>query len=433
MRFLIGLDDHDSHFGGCTTYVSYRLIKDLYREGFRILPLPSLVRLNPYIPFKTRGNAAVKIIVESSKYDNSEEVLDTVCTIIEKYVEKRGKADPGIAVVSLHDEDMLKHLYFLYKRAITDVVTVDQIVKICNKLNILTRGGKGTIGAVACLGFIGEKDSTFELLAYGDPSVKKELNMNLELFSKIDFLFRPYTFANIDRETEQILIFPTGPDPVIYGVRGESPSHIIFLSSIVCNLAKIDIEGWMLFRTNQATEVHIEYSQNKVRTFNPYRTICKILQIKRTEDRHLLGFTDINVHIFAYRHIGNPVKLFEKSLGEIIETWGGLRIKDKKYFIYAEGCRILSKRLVKLGNPKCPICGLSLKSLGKRRGYYCKRCNIEIVYLHKIIKEYDNKDEQLLSLPYLSEFRHLMKPIDRIGVEGFSNMFHDNKILLWIL
>jgi len=429
--FLVGLDDHDSHFGGCTTYVAYRLIRELANTRLRVIPLPALVRLNPYIPFKTRGNAAVRLVIESEN-TTEKDIIEHIREIVDKYREKRGKADPGIAVTRVDNIGKLKILYKIYRKAVTDIITIDQVDKLCEKFNIYVRGGKGRVGAVSCLGFLPDIDSTFELLAYGDPSTKKRINIDVLSFSVLDQLFKLYTFANVDVENEKILIFPSGPDPVIYGVRGDSPLHVIFLSSLVQHVAKIEIEGWLLFRTNQATGIHVEYSENKIRTFNPYRTMIRVSKISRTEDRHLLCFTENGPSVFSYRHIGSPCSFLERSLGDIVEVWGGLRIKDGRYFIYVEGCRKLSRRLVQLNNPRCPRCGSALKSLGKGRGFFCKKCNIKIPTLHKIISEVDSSNI-LFSLPYLSEFRHLMKPTDRVGIERMANMFEDLEIPMWII
>jgi len=433
--FLVGLDDYDSHFGGCTTYVAYRLINELSKEGIRVVPLPCLVRLNPYLPFKTRGNAAVKIIVSTNKYESARDLLDHIYSIVDRYRERRGKADPGLAVLSIDESysDKAKTLYKVYRRAVSDIVVMDQIDRIRERLGIETRGGRGRTGAVACLGFVPDIDSTFELLVYGDPSLKKVIDINIEEIEHIDELFMLYTFANVDRENEQILLFPSGPDPVIYGVRGDSPLHVIFMSSIMYDKIGMGLEGWLLFRTNQATGAHLHYSDNRVRTFNPYRSILSIRRTSRTEDRHLVAYTEDYVHIFVYRHIGEPSKLIERNMGDIVEVWGGLRVKDGDYFIYVEGCRKLSERAVSIQNPRCPICGSSLKSLGRGKGFFCKKCKIKVFNVYRILRENVSGDNRLFSLPPISEFRHLMKPVSRIGIERFSHMFNDEDIPLWIL
>ena len=56
----IGLDDTDSVKGGCTTWLATEIIKDL--SEFDLIGNPRLVRLNPNVPWKTRGNGAVSLI-----------------------------------------------------------------------------------------------------------------------------------------------------------------------------------------------------------------------------------------------------------------------------------------------------------------------------------------------------------------------------------
>ena len=47
--------------GGCTTYLATYLIEEIINKGGQIIDLPNLIRLNPDVPFKTRGNGAVAI------------------------------------------------------------------------------------------------------------------------------------------------------------------------------------------------------------------------------------------------------------------------------------------------------------------------------------------------------------------------------------
>ncbi len=69
---LIGIDDTDSPRGMCTTYLGTILKKTLEQELDESVEL-RLIRLNPTIEFKTRGNASICISIEHS-YD----VLDMV-------------------------------------------------------------------------------------------------------------------------------------------------------------------------------------------------------------------------------------------------------------------------------------------------------------------------------------------------------------------
>src|SRR5713226_1254790 len=60
-EFRIGIDDTDSRHGGCTTYATALLFQELVSEGFNPLDFPWMVRLNPNIPWKTRGNGALSL------------------------------------------------------------------------------------------------------------------------------------------------------------------------------------------------------------------------------------------------------------------------------------------------------------------------------------------------------------------------------------
>ena len=61
MELHIGIDDTDSTTGGCTTYIAARLVERLCHLGAQFIDYPNIIRLNPNIPFKTRGNAAVAL------------------------------------------------------------------------------------------------------------------------------------------------------------------------------------------------------------------------------------------------------------------------------------------------------------------------------------------------------------------------------------
>ncbi len=55
----IGLDDTDSTKGGCTTYLAALLVEELGKFHVEFTDYPGLIRLNPNVPWKTRGNGAL--------------------------------------------------------------------------------------------------------------------------------------------------------------------------------------------------------------------------------------------------------------------------------------------------------------------------------------------------------------------------------------
>ncbi|HYY92168.1 MAG TPA: tRNA(Ile2) 2-agmatinylcytidine synthetase, partial [Candidatus Dormibacteraeota bacterium] len=75
-EFHIGIDDTDSESGGCTTYTAAVLFQELCKRGVQPSDFPWLVRLNPNIPWKTRGNGALSlhIVADEDKLGEIQEV-----------------------------------------------------------------------------------------------------------------------------------------------------------------------------------------------------------------------------------------------------------------------------------------------------------------------------------------------------------------------
>src|SRR5207247_9755252 len=77
----IGIDDTDSEKGGCTTYTAAVLFQDLIERGFKASDFTWLVRLNPNIAWKTRGNGALAVhfFVEEEQIENIQRLaIETV-------------------------------------------------------------------------------------------------------------------------------------------------------------------------------------------------------------------------------------------------------------------------------------------------------------------------------------------------------------------
>jgi tRNA(Ile2)-agmatinylcytidine synthase len=60
---LIGIDDTDSPQGMCTTYLGAVLVRRLIQAHMQVKEA-RLVRLNPNVTWKTRGNAAIAFEVD---------------------------------------------------------------------------------------------------------------------------------------------------------------------------------------------------------------------------------------------------------------------------------------------------------------------------------------------------------------------------------
>ena len=79
----IGIDDTDSTTRGCTTYVAALLVEKLLKLHASFIDYPNLIRLNPNVPWKTRGNGALCLRIV---YDESVEaqIKETVISSVEQ-------------------------------------------------------------------------------------------------------------------------------------------------------------------------------------------------------------------------------------------------------------------------------------------------------------------------------------------------------------
>ena len=110
MELHIGIDDTDSKTGGCTTYIAARLVEKLCKLGAQFIDYPDIIRLNPNIPYKTRGNAAValRLKIPANLYSTVQEE-----TIEEVEANSRiGSAgtDPAIAFLDGKPPGMVRRL-----------------------------------------------------------------------------------------------------------------------------------------------------------------------------------------------------------------------------------------------------------------------------------------------------------------------------------
>jgi len=177
----IGIDDTDSIQGGCTTYVATEVIKELGKE-YDLIGYPRLVRLNPNIPWKTRGNGAIalhfgygygkkfevgcigkKIYAYShGKNIDAKEVFDVVASIIEKnaYMDDE-RTNPAFVICSR------KPPYSFYKKVVRSIASIEEAKSIAKKCYYKAyKNGRGIIGSVAAISWK-PYDRTYELLTYG--------------------------------------------------------------------------------------------------------------------------------------------------------------------------------------------------------------------------------------------------------------------------
>ena len=418
---MLGVDDTDWEGGGCTTYVMYSFIKYLMRDGLinNIVGLPRLTRLNPYVPFKTRGNASLSVVIHIDSEDEALNYVEIMDSLIDQLVKRVGKTSPGIAYVVVNDPTNIdERLRWFYRKSVRDVVTPDLARRVAERVGARLVGGRGVIGALASLGFV-PTDATYELIAYRPEDEDRPI-IDPGDVRAWDDATRPFTFLNI--YGDQVLIEPHGPDPVLFGVRGDSPYHVLAMGNYLA--IKYNAIGWILYLTNQGTEEH----RSRTGEFIPYRyanSTGAIEDVRFDDNGHALITLDNGQVAVAYRHLGISGEL-ANCVGCLVSVWGGVKPNNDGLSLYAEGVRVLHDRYAEVRNPRCPVCGGPMESVGRSGLLRCKRCGFQ-GRLPRIITP---RNRWFLANPRASEYRHLMKPATRIGLEGLA--LYMPKPPLWV-
>lgn len=417
--YHLGIDDTDSLKYGCTTYVAALLVEELLKDS-TFVDYPNLIRLNPNIPWKSRGNAGICLRFYSNRKED--DILDLALSFVEKYRDLVDeKNQPGIVLLKGEVPNYIKDFG---KRALYEVLSLEEarsLIKMANGGCRVIRGGRGLIGALAAIGNTLEEDHTFELIVYRRKEFwEEERKVDFESVVKFDQATTPYTFNNIDYETKRLLVTPHGTDPILFGVRGESPDILKKALQII----KFEgAERWLIYRSNQGTEAHFSQIRN-IKDLREYQAAVVEGTIS-SRPRILKGghvIVTLNdgtgeIDIAGYEPSGE-FRMVVKELmpGDRIKAYGGIRLlAEGKLTFNLEKLQILKLVREKYTNPVCHFCHKSMKSEGKGKGYQCKKCGAKS-RVPMVIK-LERKINEGLYLPPPRSMRHLTKPLQRYGLE----------------
>jgi tRNA(Ile2)-agmatinylcytidine synthase len=426
-RMHIGFDDTDSTRKGCTTYVAALLVEELEKLDVTLVDYPSLVRLNPNVPWKTRGNGALCLRIE---YEPAieDKIKKTTVQLVEANSDLEWKGtDPGI--VFLKTAEIPREITAFTKKAITGIVTLKEALKLIRQFHAEALGyntQRGIIGALAAIGETFNGDQTVELIAYRCPeNYGSKRKVDEASIFKMDKALQPYTFNNVDTEKRRIIITPRGPDPILFGIRGETPQIVKQAFSMVKPLEPV--ERWVIFRSNQGTDAHLTQTTalNKIQ---PYSSIIAKGIVARNPQviplRHVIfAIKDETTEVAcaAYEPTGALRKVARNLIiGDCIEVYGAVRkpTKDKPLTVNLEKLNILQLAPKTIHqNPKCPKCGKSLKSMGKNQGFKCEKCGTRFSGSSKIEVPVERELKTGLYVTSTRSQRHLTKPLRRYGLE----------------
>lgn len=389
----IGLDDTDSPRTMCTTYVAAELVARA--PGLDLVGHPRLVRLNPNVPWKTRGNGALCLRlgrgrgrpfpvgrvrgrallayprgttpeVEGNLVETCRQVLLELADL------EDANSQPALVVTRRRPGAAL------YWRAVREVLDPEVVEPLVDRADLVLapKGPRGLIGAFAALAWR-PRDRTYEVLAYREPSRwGTPRRVEPSDVRALDRRF-PTTFHNHDPETGHLAVVPRSPCPVLLGIRGEDPRE---LPAALESVRSEPVERWLLFETNQATGDHLV--RRDLEALRPHLSAVvegRVLAVPRTlPGGHVvfpLGDGGTAVDCVAYE----PSKSFRRTIrallpGDRVRASGGVRAEPRSLNLEKLEVLALRPAVAKVANPPCPACGRSMKSLGRGAGYRCRRC-----------------------------------------------------------
>jgi len=393
----------------CTTYLAAKLCRLL-----NVTKNPRLIRLNPNIPYKTRGNGAVA-------FSTDDGAQKTILAYVKKYsrVEDE-RTNPG--VVFLKDEEKATRLHPFYRRTVSELVTIEEAEEVASKVGAechKLKNGRGIIGALAAIGFTGDK--TYEIISYrqeenwGTPRKIDDASIH-----EMDRLLYPKVFDNIGPDGKRILITPRGYDPILCGIRGTSLAAVEAAWRIV--KPKEPVEFTQVFETNQATDAHLV--KKKISAIKPYD--CVIVSGKLSAKPKIISgghiifsITDATGEIdcAVYKKSGTLRDIAAAlTMDDEIKAYGGISRHPKT--INLEKIEVMALCQEKTTTkPKC--CSKTMTSAGREKGYKCKKCGKKVSHGEVMVCPGDRSIKLgLYDVPPGSR-RHLSRPVFLMSKGGY--------------
>lgn len=402
---FVGIDDTDSTAGMCTTYLAAKLCQRLEVKG-----IPKLVRLNPNIPYKTRGNAALSFETDDPA------ARETVLSYVRKYsMVADEKTNPGVAF--LDSPTVPIQLKRFYLRAVSEHVTIEEADDVARETSVEThkiKSGRGIIGAMAAIGFYG--DATYEMIAYRTKeNIGKIRRIDQQSVKDMDKRLFPHSFDNLDPKGRRAIITPKGRDPIYCGIRGTSIKAVTEAWNMVVPLEPV--ECTQLFITNQATDAHLREKQ--ISQLRPYDCVIVAGTVTQKPRKIAGGHTIFTlqdetgaIDCAAYKKSGQLREAAAKlEVGDRVLAYGGMGRHPKTINLE----KLDVTRVQPQARPNPPLCcGKRMTSAGKDKGYKCKKCSKKISQKEVTSKSAGDRVVRLAAGLYDNQpgsRRHLSRPL----------------------
>ncbi len=417
---LIGVDDTDSRERGmCTTYVAARIAERI-ESVERLL----LVRLNPAVPYKTRGNAALAIHTDCDP-DRAFEIAHEELAALAETAD--AATNPGLVVGSDSPPEAVRAFA---RDAVCDHLTIEDAVDRCEQAGYRHAGwgnGRGRIGALAAIGAWDAFDAwTYELISYRDPDrwgTPRQVESD-SVFSAADAGY-PTVWDTVDCGEHETVCVPHTPGPILHGIRGDDPDAV---RQVATQIESEPIDSQALFVTNQGTDSHVQTGAlGSLEDGGAYRVTGVVLTEPETRrGGHVFvtigsprrdGDTDLphsetQLECAAFE----PTKRFRDHVralrpGDRVTVCG--ECSDGTLKLEKFAVRDLVR--TELTTPTCPDCGKTMKSAGRNQGYRCRACETSSEKVPRAL----TRDLEIgwYEVPPCAR-RHIAKPLIRGGFDA---------------
>lgn len=429
---IVGLDDTDSRERGtCTTYVA-SLLADALRESGASVERLLLVRLNPAVEHKTRGNGALAVHTDAEP----ERTLDVAVKTVEPNAELLDPdTNPGIVVAPGGPEAIPEVLAAFARAAVRDHHTIEAAFDLLDVQGYDRTGwgtSRGVIGALAAVGAPRAfSEWTYEHVAYREPDrwgTPRDVDPD-SAFGAADRGY-PEAWDTVDRGEGELVCVPRTPCPVLFGIRGDDLQTV---RAVAAGIESEPVARAETFRTNQGTDVHLrDAALPAVADGSAYRvsgTVASEPETHRGGHVHV-DLTDRNAIAGGGRaedgwtgatRLGciafEPTKRFRDRVralrvGDRLTVCGEVSSGTLKLEKFA--VRELAR--TEAVTPTCPGCERTMESAGREQGYRCRECGTSRD--QKAVREVDRDlDPGWYEVPPCAR-RHVAKPLVRGGFDA---------------
>jgi len=372
---VIGLDDTDSRERGmCTTYLATRVAERLAAAGGDV-HRRLLVRLNPAVEHKTRGNAALALHADvdpDTAFDVAAAELDDLAAVADD------RTSPGLVVASGRAGDVPDAVAAFARRAVRDFHDRNAAIDLLDEVGYRHRGwqgGRGRIGALAAVGaWAAFEEWTYEHISYrqfdrcGTPREVDEASV----FDAAEAGY-PTVWDTVDRVEDETVCVPSAPGPILHGVRGDDSEAV---REVAAAIDSEPVERAATFLTNQGTDAHLRRGTvGNLRDGRAYRVDGVVATAPETRR---------GGHVFVDLESGGdtlpcvafePTKRFRDRVrrlrvGDRLTVCGEVADGTLKLEKFAVRDLVDTERVV----PDCPDCGRRMESAGRDQGYRCRDC-----------------------------------------------------------